>query len=139
MEEAKKKITKLTGKYIEAIGRRKTSIARVRVFNSGSSRIINGLTADEYFKLKKLVDTAFAPFSTVEAGKVGLSVQVKGGGLAAQAEAVRLGLSRALTKMNPDFRARLKVAGFLKRDPRMVERKKAGLKKARRAPQWQKR
>jgi len=134
------KPSSFSGKYTEAVGRRKTAIARIRVFTGSSSRIVNGLPAADYFHLPKLTAIAFSPLLIVDfPGKTGLSVVVKGGGLAAQAEAIRLGLSRALVKIDSGFRLRLKQAGFLKRDPRMVERKKPGLHKARRAHQWQKR
>lgn len=134
------KLSSPTGKYIEGLGRRKTAIARVRLFTGSSSRLINGMSASDYFRLPKLLNSAFLPLKTADLpDKIGLSVKVKGGGLSSQAEAVRHGLSRALVKLNSELRLRLKQAGFLKRDPRMVERKKPGRHKARRAHQWQKR
>lgn len=127
-------------RYIEAIGRRKTAVARARVTGGHGSVGINGKEAARYFTSKNLLETALAPFSALKiADKFDLSVKVAGGGVNAQAEATRLGISRALAEKNPDFGKRLHKLGFLTRDPRMVERKKYGLKKARRAPQWAKR
>ena len=132
--------TKLSGEYIEGIGRRKTAIARVRIYPSGEGHLINEVSPLAYFKLSKLVTSAFSPFKIADFNKsIGLSIKVKGSGLSAQAEAIRHGLSRALIKLDAELRPRLKTAGFLTRDARAVERKKPGLKKARRAPQWQKR
>lgn len=127
-------------RYFEAVGRRKTAIARVRIFTKDLALIVNGRDMKEYFptmELQKIVEDPMKRMRTD--GRFGLSVKVKGGGVHAQAEAVRMGIARALTVFNPEFRKRLKKAGFLRRDPRAVERKKFGLKKARRAPQWQKR
>ncbi len=135
------KIAAPSGKYTEAVGRRKTAVARVRLFSgSSSAHIINGIPATDYFRLSKLLAVISSPFKIADLpGKIGLSINVKGGGLSAQAEAIRHGLSRALVKLDPNLRLRLKQGGFLKRDPRMVERKKPGRHKARRAHQWQKR
>jgi len=125
--------------YTEAVGRRKTASARVRISAAKSaSMTVNGKTADEYFPLEQMVKTAFAPMQTLGVA-YSVSVHVKGGGHKAQAEAVRHGLSRAITMLVPEQRKDLKVRGFLKRDPRAKERKKFGLKAARRAPQWSKR
>ena len=125
--------------YTEAVGRRKTASARVRIMEGKSaSMIINGKTAQEYFPLEQMVKTAFAPLLVLGA-TYAVSVKVSGGGHKAQAEAVRHGLSRAITELVPEQRKDLKVRGFLKRDPRAKERKKFGLKAARRAPQWSKR
>ena len=127
-------------RYFEAVGRRKTAIARVRIFTKDLALTVNGRKMQEYFptmELQKIVEDPMKRMRTD--GRFGLSVKVKGGGVHAQAEAVRMGIARALTVFNPEFRKRLKKAGFLRRDPRAVERKKFGLKKARRAPQWQKR
>ena len=129
----------LKGKYIEAVGRRKTSIARVRLHADESGIKINGKDYKEYFKMPKLQELVNAPTTILELKKNGFTVVVSGGGIASQAEAVRHGISRTLVKMDSEFRKRLKKFGFLKRDPRMVERKKYGLRKARRAPQWAKR
>lgn len=99
---------------------------------------VNGKTAEEYFPLIGMVKTAFAPMQVLGASYA-VSAKVSGGGLKAQAEAVRMGLSRAIVDIVPEQRKDLKVRGFLKRDPRAKERKKFGLKAARRAPQWSKR
>lgn len=139
--------------YIEGVGRRKTSVARVRIFlapkkdadfdaycKSKDLFVVNEKTLSEYFALKKDMVAATAPLNTVSVwGNIRVSVSVEGGGLSSQAEAIRHGLARALEIHNSEFRPLLKKAGFLTRDPRMVERKKYGLKKARRAPQWSKR
>jgi small subunit ribosomal protein S9 len=126
-------------KYTEAIGRRKTATARARLVPAKSpSMTINGRTAEQYFPLPLLVRTAFAPLTSTNSAYA-VSVHVSGGGHKAQAVAVRHAISRALTEIIPEFRKDLKQRGFLKRDPRAKERKKFGLKKARRAPQWSKR
>ncbi|OGZ02007.1 MAG: 30S ribosomal protein S9 [Candidatus Liptonbacteria bacterium RIFOXYC1_FULL_36_8] len=135
-----KSVKTLSGKYFEGIGRRKTSIARVRLFPGEKGFFVNGLDLSTYFPPKKMQDKISTPFKVAATEKnYGVSVLVKGGGKSSQAEAVRHGLSRALVSFDKELRSRLKKAGFLKRDPRMVERKKYGLKKARRSPQWQKR
>lgn len=128
-------------RYIETVGRRKTSVARVRIFpGSKFSMNINNKPFESYFLTFELKDIVTAPFK-----KPGLtesfavSVKVKGGGIHSQAEAVRHGISRALEVHDPVLRKILKPLGFLKRDPRMKERRKFGLKKARKAPQWAKR
>lgn len=125
--------------YTEAVGRRKTATARVRITEAKSaSMTVNGKTAEEYFPLQQMVKTAFAPIQILGA-TYSVSAKVRGGGHKAQAEAVRHGLSRAMVELVPEQRKDLKVHGFLKRDPRAKERKKFGLKAARRAPQWSKR
>jgi len=125
--------------YTEGIGRRKTASARVRITEAKSaSMTVNGKTAQEYFPLEQMVKTAFSPMQVLGA-TYAVSVKVQGGGHKAQADAVRHGLSRAITALVPEQRKDLKVRGFLKRDPRARERKKFGLKGARRAPQWSKR
>jgi small subunit ribosomal protein S9 len=127
-------------RYIEAVGRRKTAVARVRITVGHSGFIVNGKDVKNYFQVPHISDTAAAPFLKLKLEeKFGVTAHVHGGGVAAQAEAVRLGLSRALALKNPDLLKRLHGLGFMTRDPRMVERKKYGLKKARRAPQWAKR
>jgi small subunit ribosomal protein S9 len=126
-------------KYIEAVGRRKTSTSRVRIFEGEDGFMVNQKSVNEYFKIERFRETALAPLKLLKIKNIFVSAKVLGGGIMAQAEAVRHGLSRALVKYNADFKKILKNAGFLTRDPRMVERKKYGLKKARRAPQWQKR
>jgi small subunit ribosomal protein S9 len=126
-------------KYIEAVGRRKTSTSRVRIFEGEDGFMINQKPVNEYFKIERFRETALASLKLLKIKNIFVSAKVLGGGIMAQAEAIRHGLSRALVKYNADFKKILKNAGFLTRDPRMVERKKYGLKKARRAPQWQKR
>jgi len=139
-KEVKKPVKKIL-KYFEEIGRRKTSVARVRIFPKGEKFfLVNEKPLDEYFSTFELKETVLSPLKKTDClDRYGISVKVKGGGINSQAEAVRHGLSRALVLLNPDFRKKLKKAGFLTRDPRMRERKKFGLKRARRAPQWQKR
>ena len=128
-------------RYFEAVGRRKTSVARVRLFTKGEKNfLVNNKTLEVYFPTFELQKTAQAALEKMSClGKFKVSALVKGGGLHSQAEAVRHGTVRALVIFNPDFRKGLKKTGFLTRDPRMRERKKFGLKRARRAPQWQKR
>ena len=133
---------KISGKdrYFEAVGRRKTSIARVRLFTKAGDFTVNDKLHVQYFPtldLQKIAEDALQKMKLF--GRFRVSVKVSGGGIHSQSEAVRHGLARCLVQFNPDFRKRLKRAGFLKRDPRMKERKKPGLKKARRAPQWRKR
>ena len=128
-------------KYSYGTGRRKSSVARVRVYENGTgSIIINGRDIDEYFGLETLKLIVRQPLvSTNLVDKVDLVITVAGGGVSGQAGAIRHGISRALLTLNPEYRATLKAAGFLTRDPRMKERKKYGLKGARRAPQFSKR
>jgi len=136
-----KKIKEEKGKYYEAVGRRKTAVARVRIYPEGEKKIlINNKPYEEYFPTLNLRETAMASLKAMNSlERFGVSVIVRGGGITAQAEAVRHGTARALVEFNPDFRKRLSKAGYLTRDPRMRERKKFGLKRARRAPQWSKR
>ena len=125
--------------YTEAVGRRKTATARVRITAAKSSSMtVNGKTAGEYFPLEGMVKTAFQPM-TILGATYSVSAKVRGGGHKAQAVAIRHGLSRAIIELVPEQRKDLKVRGFLQRDPRAKERKKFGLKGARRAPQWSKR
>ena len=128
-------------KYFYGTGRRKSSVARVRLFENGTGAItINGRDIDEYFGLDTLKLIVRQPLVTTDlVGKVDVDVTVAGGGVSGQAGAIRHGISRALLGLNPESRATLKAAGFLTRDPRMKERKKYGLKAARRAPQFSKR
>ncbi|MBR0446016.1 MAG: 30S ribosomal protein S9 [Oscillospiraceae bacterium] len=127
--------------YKYGTGRRKSSVARVRVYENGTgSIIINGRDIDDYFGLETLKLIVNQPLVTTNrVGKVDVVVTVAGGGVSGQAGAIRHGISRALLGLNPEYRAGLKAAGFLTRDPRMKERKKYGLKAARRAPQFSKR
>ncbi|KKW19004.1 MAG: 30S ribosomal protein S9 [Parcubacteria group bacterium GW2011_GWA2_51_10] len=125
--------------YTEAVGRRKTASARVRLVPAkSSSMIVNDKLAEDYFPLDLLVKTAFAPLEAT-GSTFAVSAKVAGGGHKAQAVAVRHAIARALTELNPESRKDLKHRGYLKRDPRAKERKKFGLKGARRAPQWSKR
>jgi small subunit ribosomal protein S9 len=128
-------------KYFYGTGRRKSSVARVRVYENGTGAItINGRDIDNYFGLDTLKMVVRQPLvSTDLMGKVDVVVTVCGGGVTGQAGAIRHGISRALLLVNGEFRPTLKAAGFLTRDPRMKERKKYGLKAARRAPQFSKR
>jgi small subunit ribosomal protein S9 len=128
-------------KYFEAVGRRKTAVAIVRLFPEKSDEIlINNKNFKEYFPTIYQQKTVLAPLElTQNLGNFKIVVLARGGGKNSQAEAVRLGISRALVLFDSNLRPILKSAGFLKRDPRKKERKKFGLKKARRAPQWQKR
>ena len=132
---------KPVAKYFEAVGRRKTAAARVRLFTKGGKMfLVNEKPLENYFPTFELQQIAQASLEKMKClDKFRISAIVKGGGLSAQAEAIRHGIARALVLFNPEFRKRLKKAGYLKRDPRMRERKKFGLKRARRAPQWQKR
>ena len=127
--------------YVYGTGRRKSSTARVHVIPNGTGVItINGRDIDEYFGLETLKMVVRQPLNATETlGKVDIIATVEGGGVSGQAGALRHGISRALLLVNPDFRPILKKAGFLTRDPRMKERKKYGLKAARRAPQFSKR
>lgn len=130
-----------TKEYIATIGRRKEAVARVRMTKGGTGRImVNDRAYDAYFPvyaLRRVVETPLTLASPD--AKFDFSVRVAGGGLRGQADAVRLGIARALLRDNPELRVTLRKAGLLTRDARVKERKKYGLKKARRAPQWQKR
>ena len=126
--------------YFSAIGKRKTAIAHVKLFQSGSGAVtINGLKIKEYF-FGSLSENAIAPLKITDQAKIfDVTVTTKGGGKSAQSDAVRHGISRALLLINPELRVTLKRAGFLRRDARIKERKKPGLKRARKAPQFSKR
>ena len=127
--------------YHYGTGRRKSSVARVHLFPNGTGAItINGRDIDDYFGLETLKLIVRQPLvATENMGKVDIEATVTGGGVTGQAGAIRHGVARALLQVNPEYRAALKSAGFLTRDPRMKERKKYGLKAARRAPQFSKR
>ena len=127
--------------YLYGTGRRKSSVARVHLFPNGTGAItINGRDIDNYFGLDTLKMVVRQPLNTTGLiGKVDVNVTVAGGGVTGQAGAIRHGIARALLLVNPEYRPALKAAGFLTRDPRMKERKKYGLKAARRAPQFSKR
>ncbi|KKP39059.1 MAG: 30S ribosomal protein S9, small subunit ribosomal protein S9 [Candidatus Peregrinibacteria bacterium GW2011_GWF2_33_10] len=137
-EESVKEVFK--GEYVYANGKRKTSIAQVRLYKGNGRIIINDRDISEYVKVKELENTIRSPFLlTNTLNKFDLSVMVRGGGSTGQAEAIRHGVSRALVSFDAELRPTLKKAGYLMRDPRAKERKKPGLKRARRAPQWNKR
>ena len=127
--------------YKYGTGRRKSSVARVHLFENGTGAItINGRDINDYFGLETLKMVDRQPLNSTDTlGKVDIVATVEGGGVSGQAGALRHGISRALLQVNPEFRPILKKAGFLTRDPRMKERKKYGLKAARRAPQFSKR
>ena len=127
--------------YKYGTGRRKSSVALVHLFENGTGSItINGRDIDEYFGLETLKMVVRQPLNATNTlGKVDIVATVEGGGVSGQAGALRHGISRALLLVNLEYRAILKKAGFLTRDPRMKERKKYGLKAARRAPQFSKR
>jgi len=142
--EIAKTIKETAGKpdrYFEAIGRRKTAVARVRLFTKGDKEfIVNNKSYLQYFQTKGDQETAVASMKKMKClDKFRVTVVVRGGGHSAQAEAIRHGTARVLVDFNNNFRKRLRKAGFLTRDPRMRERKKFGLKRARKAPQWAKR
>ena len=126
--------------YFYGLGKRKSAIARVRLFEDGEGKVtLNGGSFKEYF-FSTLVENALAPLVLTDlAKKVDLELFVLGGGKVAQSDAIRLGISRTLVLKDPALRGTLKQAGFLRRDSRIKERKKPGLKRARRAPQFAKR
>lgn len=130
-----------SGKYFGATGRRKTAVARVRIWPSSKNKeiTVNGKKVFEYFKDKEYRDVLTSPLTKLGIQEMGVSVQVAGGGLRAQAFAIRHGLSRALVLEKSENKTALKTSGLLTRDPRRRERKKPGLKGARRRPQWSKR
>jgi small subunit ribosomal protein S9 len=135
-------MTATANKYIETVGRRKTAVARVRITPSDkSSYEINGKSVEAYFPVKEMQITATEAMTTskLTTTKFKITAVIKGGGLSAQADALRHGISRALIEYDAELRGRLKKAGLLKRDPRAKERRKFGLKKARKSPQWSKR
>ncbi|MBQ1232625.1 MAG: 30S ribosomal protein S9 [Clostridia bacterium] len=126
--------------YFYGTGRRKKSIARVRLYPGTGVITINGRDIDDYFGLETLKLIVNQPFGTTDnLGKFDIVATVNGGGISGQAGAIRHGVARALLNVDPNYRSALKAAGFLTRDPRMKERKKYGLKAARRAPQFSKR
>lgn len=126
--------------YYEGIGRRKTSSARVRIMSGNGQFIVNNKQAVEFFPRLGDIDIILGPLHAVEMeGKLDISVKVKGGDITGQTGAVRHGLARALVKMDPELRPVMRERGFLTRDSRMKERKKPGLKRARKAPTYTKR
>ena len=145
-EEKKVKEEKTTkqGKYFYAVGRRKTAIARVKLFLADASAqnnlVMNGRKFEEYFPISRMRDSAKAPLSQAGEGiRFNVEANVSGGGIRAQADAIKLGVARAMVVFNSELKKSLKGKGYLTRDPREVERKKPGLKKARKSPQWAKR
>ena len=128
-------------KYIEGIGRRKSATARVRITPSNKSKFtINDKPINEYFKIESLIISATKAISTdFPSDTYSISARVSGGGINSQADAIKLGLARAIIKHKPDIRKEIKKAKLLKRDPREVERKMFGKKKSRKSPQWSKR
>jgi len=127
--------------YFEGVGRRKESTARVRVMSGSGSFSVNEKTLEEYFTRVGDAESILGTFQAVgyERGGYDISVKVAGGGVTGQADAVKLGLARALVKMAPDLVSQLRKGGYLTRDPRIKERKKPGLKRARKAPTYTKR
>lgn len=143
----KDKVVKKAAKeevYFYALGRRKSSIAQVRLYEDSKATdldvIINDKKMKDYFPTANLQNTLLAPLKAVGLhGKMRMTVVVRGGGVTGQVEAARLGVARALVKFNEEFKKQFKVLGYMTRDAREVERKKPGLKGARKAPQWAKR
>lgn len=131
----------MADKYVQTIGRRKTAIAQVRLYAGGSGKVtINGRDIEEYFKNETARQNALAPLK--EVGKlemVDVTVRAVGGGLTGQSDAIKMGIARALIKDDESLKMTVKSNGFLTRDPRKKERKKFGLRGARRAKQWRKR
>ena len=133
--------TTITKKYFEAVGRRKTAVARVRMFpGAKASYEINGKALEAYFPTREMVANVTDPITNAKpAEKFQITVKVNGGGISAQSEAVRHGIARALLLYDIQLRGKVKKLGYLKRDARAKERRKFGLKKARKSPQWSKR
>ena len=125
---------------IQSTGRRKTSVARCTMVSGSGNLLVNGKSLDEYFNYDTLKVIAKSPLELTEnLNNYDIKINVNGGGYTGQAGAIRHGVARALLEVDPDYRAELKRAGFLTRDPRKKERKKYGLKKARKSPQFSKR
>ncbi|MDD5749532.1 MAG: 30S ribosomal protein S9 [Patescibacteria group bacterium] len=128
--------------YVPAVGKRKSAVARVRVLKQSAKGInitINGRDYKEYFAYKDWQDFLLKPLKAIGQNDVALSIKVHGGGLKGQIDAIRNGIAKAFLKDNEELRTTLRKEGFLTRDSRVKERKKPGLRKARRAPQWSKR
>ena len=141
-KEETKKTTDIVfkGKYIQAIGRRKRAVAQVRLYEKGTGKVIvNNQKMEDYFSTEEQCIVVRQAIKLAGAEKMDFSIIVKGGGKSGQADAVRAGIARALIKLNEELRPALKSKGYLSRDARKKERKKPGLKKARKAPQWSKR
>jgi small subunit ribosomal protein S9 len=136
----REKKEKRTDGYVYAVGRRKRAVAQVKLYPEGKGKItVNGKDYKDYFGQIVLSEAVVSPLAAVGLEKVNIDAKVEGGGIRGQSEAVRLGISRALLLINAEWRSTLKKQGWLTRDPREKERKKPGLRKARRAPQWSKR
>ena len=133
--------TKIAGKYFEAVGRRNTSVARVRLFPGAKSGYeVNGKTLEGYFPTREMQANVTDPITNAKpAEKFHITIKVSGGGISSQSEAVRHGVARALLVYDVQLRGKVKKLGYLKRDARAKERRKFGLKKARKSPQWSKR
>jgi small subunit ribosomal protein S9 len=130
----------MAGQYYEGIGRRKASTARVRIMSGSGEFIVNEKTLEQYFPRMGDSDSILSTLETAgQLNSLDVSVLVKGGGVTGQTDAVKLGIARALLKLNPDLRPVLRKGGFLTRDSREKERKKPGLKRARKAPTYTKR
>lgn len=130
----------MTGQYYEGIGRRKSSTARVRIMSGSGEVTVNDKPLEVYFGRLGDAEAILAPLKTIgQAATLDVSAVVKGGGVTGQAEAIQMGVARALLKFNPDLRSTLRRGGYLSRDPREKERKKPGLKRARKAPTYTKR
>lgn len=139
--QIEKELAAKPDRYFEAVGRRKTAVARVRLFTRGEKQfLVNSKPYQEYFPLEQDQQTATSSLRKMKClDKFKVMVLVKGGGINAQAQAVRHGTARVLVEFNNNFKKRLRKVGYLTRDPRMRERKKFGLKRARKSPQWAKR
>ncbi|MGD0708978.1 MAG: 30S ribosomal protein S9 [Anaerolineaceae bacterium] len=131
----------MAGQYFEGVGRRKESTARVRLMNGSGQMVVNEKPADAYFPRIGDLKSIFTTFVAVgqDQKSFDVSVVVRGGGVTGQTDAVKLGLARALVKMNPEFGPALRKEGLMTRDARIKERKKPGLKRARKAPTYTKR
>jgi len=129
------------GEYLYSVGKRKTSVAQIRVYKKGTGSIeVNGKAMEVFFNFADWQETIKSPMKIIgQDDKLDVTVKVSGGGVNSQAQAIRHGIAKALIQLNPNFRKPLKKAGFITRDARKKERKKPGLKRARRAPQWKKR
>mgnify|MGYP006438000779 CR=1 FL=1 len=140
-EQEEQDLDSKKSEYLYSVGKRKTAIAQVRVYKKGTGKVtINEKDYKKFCITEELEEKVLAPLNIVgQQEKLDVTVKVKGGGATAQAEAIRHGVSKALLQLNPNFRKPLKKVGYLTRDPRKKERKKPGLKRARKAPQWKKR
>jgi small subunit ribosomal protein S9 len=139
-EESKSESAEKIARYFYAVGRRKSAVAKVKLFSAAKNELtVNGRDFQEYFPLESQRDLAKSPLQLAGENHFEVKIKAFGGGISAQSQAVRLGISRALIVFDESFKKSLKDKGYLTRDSREVERKKPGLKKARRAPQWAKR